>query len=141
MLINQILDLFYSQPLWQGLPKDQMKAYFESIIKDDQIVTIEKEGRIIAFMTYWKINREIRDLLLKMEQWQTIEFAKRGMYPHCKNGKHLYINLTVVDKDCRNQFLIFELMKKINEKNPQMLSVVYHRHTDGKSRLMKRRGE
>ncbi len=139
-MIEQILDLFYRQEVFKDCPKDRVTAYFKSIIKDSQIVTIEKEERIIAFQDYWIINRKIRDLLYKMERWQTIEFAKRGFYPHCKNGKHLYANFIVIDADFRNQFLPFELMRRINKKNPQMLSVVFHR-LDGKARLIKRRGE
>lgn len=139
-MLNKILSLFYRQEIFKDLPRPQTEAYFRSIIKDGQIVTIERDGRLVAFQDYWIINRKVRDLLLKMTGIQMEFVGLTGSYPHYPNGKHLYLNYTVIDQDFKNQFLTFELAKKINEKNPQMQSLAYHR-LDGRSYLQYRRGK
>lgn len=137
-LLKEVLDLFYRQKIFKDLPRPQIEAYFKSIIKDGQIVTIERDGRLVAFQDYWKINRKVRDLLLKMTAFQMEFVSLTGSYPHYPNGEHLYINYSVVDKDYRDQFLPFKLSRKLEAKNPQMVSCVYHR-LNGKSYLTERR--
>jgi len=107
-MLEKILELFYSQEVFKEYPRPQVTAYFKSIIDNGQIVTVEKEGKIIAFQDYWIINRRIRDLMLRMTREQAIIFGIWGCYPHCPGGKHLHINFTVVHKDYRDKFLTVE---------------------------------
>ncbi len=128
------MELFFKQPIFKNYPEPQMKAYFKSIIDDGQIVTIERNGEIVAFQDYWKINRNTRDILLRMTRDQTTIFLIKGTYPHFQDGGHLYVNYTVVDEEYRNGFMPIKLARKIAEKNPKAKTVVYHRE-NGKSYL------
>lgn len=136
-MLKQILDLFYRQEIFSKFfAKPQMEAYFKSIIADGQIVTIERDGRIIAFQDYWIINRKMRDTLLRMDREMMGLLYHCGSYLHSPGGKHLYINFTVIDKDYRNQFITIQLAKKIAEKNPEAISVCFHR-LDNKAYTLK----
>ncbi len=136
--IKQILELFYQQEIFQGLPVVPMLTYFQSIIDNDQLITIERDGKIIAFCDYWIINEKVREGLSKLNLLGMAMIFNKGSYPHVEGGKHLFVPFLVTNGGNKN--VIFQLRKKMVEKNPDVKSLSGHRFfKDGKFKVYLRR--
>ena len=139
-MIKQILELFFAQPIFQDLPPVVMMAYFQNLMDNGQLITIEQEGKIKAFCDFWIINEKIREGLSKLDLLGMAMIFNSGSYPHVEGGHHLYVSFMVVNKEDGIK-AVNQLMRQIEEKNPQALTVCYHRFAkDGKFRIIQVRG-
>lgn len=109
--ISQIVDLAYTD---ERFKEQFIKLFLQAYYSDNKnLITIKNGNKIIAFAHYWMITTDalnkLKDLQFNVEKMKRIVSIR---------GNNLHVISVIIDKNFRNNGLIFKVRTKLKETEP-----------------------
>jgi len=124
-MIEQLMEVYLAQTNFPHLSIERAEEYFRYLINKGNILTYEKEGRLIGFIEFWRINYEqVGRAVLGIPIYVMDE--------DISTGKVCYVSDLWVRPEERKGNLVLKMKKDLEEINKGCLFFIGKRVKDNK---------
>lgn len=109
--VAELLDIYFLKESWhkKKLTLTEANKYYEFLFQNDNIVTAQRDGRIIGYAEFWCVSLKQLQLIANDLPFHIAE-------QDIKHGHFCYIHSLWIDDLYRGAWILKELKEKVNQK-------------------------